>query len=484
MVPSKPAQRTFPKLNRHPDSEKIKKLIADGESPLEIVKMLTKEYPGNKKMWFTHKYLYDYRNVHHPVLAEEKRQTQYDYRSAKKAGKETTVNVPELDVATRIMVLTGQEPKPQVPRQEILNDRLLEWIEGNDGFIKFVGDMIIERGERVKLQDYQVEMSETFLKYDRVCICAGEQVGKDFMMQNFIIWWAITHAGSLQMVLCATQAQSSALKTRIEDKLSFSGDLQFAYAGSREKPIQIITFKNGSQALFLTARSQIAGYTNVDILWINEARFVKEEEIARVSPLLGIGGGKLLVLSRPLFRRGYFWDCYRNPAFKTMKLPTKMNKYFDKKVYEADYKTMPAHLFKADYMAEFADAGSSWFPEIYIDKCSAEDYDFKIMTREPGYVYSVGVDPARLADVSAIVVTGRNVKTGDFKVVHVHGFNPYSGEPAEFSVQYAYLQLLDRYLGLKYLSQNILVLAFHIQIDYGKSGEPGTPRQKLNHIKT
>jgi len=445
-------QKTFRKLDNHPDADEIKERIAKGDSPPEVCKMLVIRYPGDTSLWLKRQYLYIYRKAKHPQLAKMKSRNRYKSAMETKTGIGGTSSLIEADVATRIMDLTGQQPKPQEPRKDIPDETLLKWLDGNKGFITFVEDMIIERGEPVSLQEYQKEMSQHFLDCSRVVVCAGGQVGKDFMMQNFILWWAIIHAGSLQMVLCATQAQSSALKLRIEDKLHFSGDLQFAYAGSREKPVQTVTFKNGSTVLFLTARSQVAGYTNVDLIWINEARFIKPEEVSRVSPLLGIGGGKLFVLSRPLFRRGYFWDCYRNPAFKTMKLPTEINIYFDKEVLESDRRTMSPHLFRADYMAEFADAGSAWFPEASIDKCSMVDYDFKGMTPEPMHEYSLGIDPARLADVSAMVVTGRHRKTGAYKVAHVHGFTPDSSAPSEFIVQYAYIQLLDRMFGLKYIT--------------------------------
>lgn len=445
-------QRTFPKINRHPDKAEIEERVRTGESIPAISEWLTFKYPDDKTQWITYQYLYAYRRRFYPELAEMKRKNQHKSRVVAVLEGGEPGDRLEADVATRIMELTGQQPKPQEPRTIIADETLLKWIEGNDGFIAFVEDMIIERGEHVKLQDYQKEMSQNFLDHSRVVICAGGQVGKDFMMQNYILWWAVTHAGSLQLVLCSTQAQASALKLRIEDKLNFSGDLQFAYSGSRMKPVQTVTFKNGSTVLFLTASSQTAGYTNVDIIWINEARFIKDEEVARVSPLLGIGGGKLYVLSRPLFRRGYFWDCFRNPAFKTMKLPTIVNKFFDKEVYEQDQRTMSPHLFRADYLAEFADAGSAWFPEASIDKCSMVDYDFKGMNPEKMYDYSLGIDPARLADVSSMIVIGRHRKSGAYKVAHVHGFSPDRADPAEFIVQYAYIQLLDQRFKLKYIT--------------------------------
>lgn len=450
----------YKKLMNHPDKDEIIELLLEEKNPQEIAGMTNQRYPNDKTKWLASDYLYRFRAQEFPHLVLPKVQTARKVdKVSPRPKKKKKIRVPsdELDIATRIMRLTGQEPRPQTPKEDIPDERLLNWIEGNEGFIKFVEDMIIERGDHIKLQGYQTEMSKKFLTYDRVCICAGGQVGKDFMMQNFIIWWAVTHAGSLQLVLCATQAQSSALKLRIEDKLSFSGDLQFAYVGSREKPVQTITFKNNSQVLFLTARSQIAGYTNVDIVWVNEARFVKDEEVARVSPLLGIGGGKMFVLSRPLYRRGYFWDFYsrlgQRNADQVMKIPTEMNKFFDPKVVEDDRRTMSEHLFRADYMAEFADAGSSYFDLDSIDMCTQTDYEHSTIYSEENYIYSIGIDPARLRDTSTMVIVGQHTnpqRKPRYKVTYVHGFVPgMTDKPATFLQQRAYLRFLHQQLKQK-----------------------------------
>jgi hypothetical protein len=455
--------RYFRKLESHPDKKEVVRLISEGKNPYEIDKLLVKRYPDDKKRWLGSAYLYRYRQQEFPHLTakmtEKPKIPRKKVDRARKKSISKTLILPEdeEDIAQRIMRLTGQKPRPQMPKEDIPDEKLLRWVAGNEGFIAFVEDLIIERGNRVILQEYQTEMSQKFLDYDRVAICAGGQVGKDFMMQNFILWWAITHAGSLQLILCATQAQSSALKLRVEDKLMFTEDLHGTYVGSRTMPVQTITFTNGSQAMFLTARSQVAGYTNVDIVWVNEARFVKDEEVARVSPLLGIGGGKMFVLSRPLYRRGYFWEFYsrlsRINQEQTMKIPTEMNKFFDPKVVEDDRKTMSEHLFRADYMAEFADAGSSYFDLESIDACTRTDFEHSTIYAEKDYIYSIGIDPARLRDTSTMIMVGQHKnpeRKPRYKVTFIHGFHPgMTDKPATFLQQRAYLRFLHSQLKQK-----------------------------------
>lgn len=431
------------KLELHPDYEEIKQLIADDVDCHKISKVLRERYPTDKSKWLIHSYLYIQRAKLFPHLAEKHKKK----RPTEKMKKTEITLEEEEDIATKIMRLTGREPPPPMPRKEFTDEQLLSWVEGVKGISKFVEDLIIERGEHVKLQDYQVEMVEKFLENNRVCICAAGQIGKDFMMQNFSLHWAITHPGSTQMVVCATHGQSVALMNRTLMAIKSSEDLLATFVDKRIKPEPTTYFTNESKIMYLTAKSAIAGFTNIDIIYVNEARDIREEEVMRVSPLLGIGPvGKLFVLSRPLFRRGYFWECYQNPVFETMNIPTEWNEFFSKEQIEIERATRSPEYFRSEFLAEFADAGSSYFSEKAINECSKIDYDFKSMVAEKDYVYSLGIDPARLHDTAAMIVVGQHENEKHrprYKVAHVWGFSPDKSEPSTFAHQYAYIGLLN-----------------------------------------
>jgi hypothetical protein len=403
--------------------------------------------------------LYADRRKNYPELAEKKYAEKFILRSDNKKGKTNrlTSEVKGIrstkgnDIASKIMRLTGQTPPSAEPKKDVPDEELISWTKGLDGFIKFAESMTIERGKPVKLQEYQKEMAKLFTNNDRVCIAAAAQVGKDFMMQEFILWKALVQAGSVQMIVCATQSQSVALMNRILTCCNSSEDLVGAIAGKVMKPDPTILFKNGSKALFLTAKSLIAGFTAISTIYVNEARDIHEDEVTRVSPLLGIGEGKLFVLSRPRFRRGYFWDCYSNPVFKTMKIPTEWNIHYSKKTLEDNRATMSPDLFKIEHLADFADAGSAYISELAIKNCSRVDYDYKAMIKDPDYDYSLGIDWARLRDTCVLIVVGKHKKTGIKKVFHIFSFDPEGGSKASFAHQFAYITLLDNNFDFEYL---------------------------------
>lgn len=440
-------------LLEHPDFKEIDELIASGVSPLAIQKHFEERYRKQRELIPSLNSLYSYRRKTYPHLS---RKTDAEARHKGSQPVRSTAKrfIDEEDISTRIMRLTGREPPPPKPRQPFTDEQLLRWSEESvEGFKSFVEELIIERGQPVKLQPYQLEMAKLMIENTRVCFVTGGQVGKDFMMMCFSLWWAITHPGSQQVVMCATQSQSAALRDRTKAAILASEDLTEAHGYiEATKPDIYLGFVNGAKIYYMTAKSLIAGKTALDIVYVNEARDIKEEEVTRVSPLLGVGEtGKLFVLSRPRFRRGYLWDCFTNPAFKTMQIPTEQNKYFSRKVLEDDRRTLSPDLFKIEYLAEFADAGSSYFNEAAIDYCSKEEYESKELIAEEGWEYYLGVDPARLRDTSAMVVIGVNrSKRGEFKkkVVYVHGFSPEYGYGGSQVTQFAHIEMIHNRLGL------------------------------------
>ncbi len=439
----------------HPDREELIRLIEEGRSCTELDGLLKERYPTDTSMWLDFSVLAKYRKKYHPEQSRDGRKQgvkkNIQASTTKTVRKEVrgVLTNPDDDISTKIMKLTGQEPKPQEPRKVLSDEQLLRWTNGVNGFQSFCEEMTIERGLPVELQDYQVEMANNFIGNDRVCVCAGGQIGKDFEMQEFMLWIAITVSASFQALICATQSQSVALMNRILTCMKSSEDLQWTLLESGMKPDPTIRFKNGSKILFLTAKSLIAGHTAINYIYVNEARDINEDEVTRISPLLGVGGGKLFVLSRPRFRRGYFWDCYSNPVFKTMVIPTERNKFFDKKVLETERATLSRDLFRIEYLAEFADAGSAYISESAIKNCSKVDYEYKSMVVDPEYEYCLGIDWARLRDTCVLTVVGRHRKTNRLRIFHLHSFDPEggTGSKSSFSTQFAYISLLDNAFG-------------------------------------
>jgi hypothetical protein len=418
-------------FNKHPDKDQIIAFMEEGKTTYEISRWIEAKYPSEPQ-----KYL------NFGTIAKHRKELFPGTESPRGGYRKKEESIQEDDISTKIMKLRGLTPEPPKPRTRLSDENLLAMLGGVEGFHNFVKMLIRERGKDVELQDYQLEQAHLFLNNDRVCICTGGQTGKDFMIMCMNLYIAIMEPNTTQMIMGATQSQTIELMNRTLTAINSSIDLYESVEKNVLKPDAQILFKNGSRVMYMTAKSLIAGFTNLRAVWINEARDIREDEVTRVTPLLGIGGGKLFVLSRPRFRRGYFWDCYSNPYFKRMIVPTERNKFFNKKVLEADRATLSPDLFKIEYLGQFADAGSSYFSEKAIDDASREDYDYQSMVADPEYEYALGIDWGRLRDTSVYIVIGRHRHDHNYKMFFLQGFSPDQGN-ASFDAQFDFMRILD-----------------------------------------
>src|SRR5207237_3659232 len=70
---------------------------------------------------------------------------------------------------------------------------------------------------------------------------------------------------------------------------------------------------NYSRIVCLPCREEtIRGYSKVSLLIIDEAARVPDDLYRAVRPMLAVSGGRLICLSTPYGKRGFFHDCWTN----------------------------------------------------------------------------------------------------------------------------------------------------------------------------
>ncbi len=74
-----------------------------------------------------------------------------------------------------------------------------------------------------------------------------------------------------------------------------------------------LVLHNRSRIVSLPCREEtIRGYSNVHLLIIDEAARVPDDVYRAVRPMLAVSGGRLICLSTPYGRRGFFWQAWAN----------------------------------------------------------------------------------------------------------------------------------------------------------------------------
>jgi len=139
--------------------------------------------------------------------------------------------------------------------------------------------------------------------WQRALLLCSRQAGKSSVTAALAAHTAIYAPGSLTLLLSAAQRQSGELFKTVKN---FYHSLPNPPAVRQESALQI-ELTNGSRIIALPGKeATIRGYAGVDLLVIDEAARVDDSLYYSVRPMLAVSGGRLIVLTTPFGKRGFF----------------------------------------------------------------------------------------------------------------------------------------------------------------------------------
>jgi hypothetical protein len=134
---------------------------------------------------------------------------------------------------------------------------------------------------------------------------------------------------------------------------------------------------NGSRVISLPgSEGTIRGFSSVSLIIIDEAARVGDDLYYSVRPMLAVSRGRMLALSTPFGKRGWFfheWSdgtLWQKHAIKALQCPR-----ISREFLEEERRSMPAAWFAAEYMCEFTEAVDSVFSYEQVMATVAEDVE-------------------------------------------------------------------------------------------------------------
>jgi len=141
----------------------------------------------------------------------------------------------------------------------------------------------------------------------RIIVNCSRQWGKTTTVAAKAAAEAVSEKG-LYLVIAPTERQAKELFRRCLDYTAAAfPDMQY-----EERNKTSMELANGSRIIALPAKGEnIRGYPNPTLVIIDEAAFVKDEDYRACRPFLS-HGGKLILLSTPFGKRGFFYEIWRS----------------------------------------------------------------------------------------------------------------------------------------------------------------------------
>jgi hypothetical protein len=222
-----------------------------------------------------------------------------------------------------------------------------------------------------KADPWQAEVLDGTAK--KTLLCCSRQSGKSSVSSILALHTALFQPGSLVLMVSPSLRQSSELFRKFLDCLDLLPDMP-----ARNEDTKLsIKLENGSRVVSLPgSEGTIRGYSSVDLLIIDEAARVGDDLYFAVKPMLAVSQGRLLALSTPFGKRGWFFNEFsegigwQKHSIKATDCPR-----ISKEFLEEERRSMPAAWFNAEYMCEFTEAVDSVFSYDLVMGMISEDIE-------------------------------------------------------------------------------------------------------------
>ena len=259
----------------------------------------------------------------------------------------------------------------------------------------------------------------------KVAAC-GRRWGKTEAQSIDAAMFALTHIRSTQMIVSPTYDQSKLIFDAVERTLLKGGLAADVKVVRTPYPrIELC----GSVIMARTADEDgrnLRGHS-ADRVIVDEAAYVKDAVIDEViSPMLADRNGQLILISTP-FGRNHFYEAFvqgqsggGDSRIASFRFPSWENPHISRDYVEYQRQALTARQFSVEYEAEFIDDQNAVF--------SWSDIEAAVSCRpveaEPGAQRVAGIDWARYADYTAVVVL--DVSQSPHAVVAIDRFNQLS----------------------------------------------------------
>lgn len=201
----------------------------------------------------------------------------------------------------------------------------------------------------------------------RSLLLCARQSGKSTVTALTALDTAIYQAPALVLLVSPSQRQSAELFRTV---MTFHGKLEGAPKLSMQSVLRA-EFANGSRILALPGTERtIRGYAAADLVVIDEAARVEDELLAAVRPMLATstGGGRLIALTTPAGKRGWFFDAWTgDDTWHRTQVTAKDCPRITQEFLDEELRELGAQRFSEEYGLEFLDPDEAVFPTAIID---------------------------------------------------------------------------------------------------------------------
>jgi hypothetical protein len=209
----------------------------------------------------------------------------------------------------------------------------------------------------------------------QMILLCSRQSGKSTITSILALHQAIYTADSLILLLSPSLRQSQELFRKLQ--FFYNALASDKVPTATEESALRMQLSNGSRIVALPAReSTVRGFSGVSLLIIDEASRVEDELYQSVRPMLAVSGGRIILLSTPFGKRGFFHSEWTDGGnWQKVKITAEQCPRIDRDWLMRERQMIGDWWYLQEYFCEFVETEDSVFS--YDDIQTALDSDIK-----------------------------------------------------------------------------------------------------------
>jgi terminase large subunit-like protein len=195
----------------------------------------------------------------------------------------------------------------------------------------------------------------------RILLLCSRQSGKSMATAAIVLAEVLFVPESLILVVCPAERQS---KEFLADKVLrlYNANARPLDGGS-ESTLHL-TLGNGSRILALPGNeATLRGYSGARLIVLDEAARVPDDLYYSLRPMLAVSGGRLIALTTPWGKRGWFHAEYTEGGadWERVKVTAHECPRITPEFLEEERRRLPDLWYKSEYLCQFEDVAGSVF---------------------------------------------------------------------------------------------------------------------------
>lgn len=205
----------------------------------------------------------------------------------------------------------------------------------------------------------------------RMLLCCSRQSGKSTVGAALALRAALLEAPALVLLVARAERQANELFRKLVGLYHALGR-PVARANAMSSELHLV---NGSRVIPLPGREEsIRSFSAVRLLVLDEAARVPDDLYVSVRPMLAVSRGRLVALSSPFGKRGWFWEAWESKeSWERVKITAEQCPRISREFLEEERRAIGPRWWAQEYGCSFEDVVGTLFPADLIASAFSDD---------------------------------------------------------------------------------------------------------------